>query len=147
MNSRVIFRWPVRAGLPCAALLLASCGGLENPPLIQAGAPTGEIEFVNSGSHPVVDLRIVPARADGRMPGDYGFDRLDGQVIPVGQSRRITASQGCYAVRSLAGPNTSMTMTRRERFGISCVAPGHVVPYVIQDESAGPGGPPRRAEP
>lgn len=116
----------------CVSVSLAACASLENPSLVQDGVPVSQIIVTNKTSHPLLDVRIAPARDDNKVPNDFGFDRLDGDAVPVDGEVSFPASAGCYMVRTVSGPPGFFTLTRDEKFGMVCVAEDRPGQYYVR---------------
>lgn len=111
-------------GLVAAAVMLAGCGELEDVPLVQPGTQTGNVVFVNSTSHPIIDLRFNPCDRQIWGAPDFGTDRLGGARIPPGGQQQFTVSAGCYRMRAMTGGGTMFSFNNLEDFQVFSVAVG-----------------------
>lgn len=121
----------IRAAAAASAIALGSCGSLANPELVRPGAVVNAIEIRNVQDRPVTDLRIgICGQTLGFGP-DYGFDRLNGNHIRPGDTRRFPASPGCYNIAVLVGGG--FLSSGAEHFGVINVSaePGEVAVWYV----------------
>lgn len=122
----------IRVAALVSALSLGACGTLSNPELVRPGTVVNAIEVRNAADRPLTDLRIgICGQTFGFGP-DYGYDRLEGDHVPAGGSRRFPASPGCYNVSAMIGG--SLFSSGQERFGVVSVGsePETVTVWTVQ---------------
>jgi len=108
-----------------AFVAVAACApSLKDEPLVLDGTETGVITVVNNQSRPIASLNM------GRCESDWRLNRLDGDVIGVGQSRDFVVSAGCYGMLVELGRN-SITSTY-QGLGETTVAAGETVVVVVE---------------
>ena len=122
----------IRVGALASVIAMGSCGSLDNPELVRPGAMVNAIEVRNAADQPITDLRIGICGETFGFGPDYGYDRLEGDHIPVGGARRFPASPGCYHVTAMIGG--SFFSSGAERFDVVIVPeqPGAVGRWDIQ---------------